>query len=450
MGDENVQETVKTALETLEKIKGSLDHLASAPNSVPQPAAPATTAGITEQGISAPSRSPFLSQSETIEMRRSLRQLSTPELHAVFAEQARKRDVGVPFDLWMSMGGAPLQSGMDQLRASELAPEVQKLLDSGTGAALIRQDLEPILYELYIRQFPAFERFPKEPANGLVHTFQQITSFGDAQFMGELGTVTDDRSTYVRQTTNVAILATRRGISLKSQFATIQSGSGFNPEQLEITGGLRAIAARMQKTIFSGNASDSGGDANNELGLYDPNGFTGLRSILNTARAKNVDPAATAPADDIRAAINAASVEIMQIISGNGPVVAYLSPVSKEFIDEQQDKNVRYVSNRTNVAVGVTVNAINTVFGELPLFPVAGDSIGSYDSSEFSGNTVSDIYLVDEGSVSLPYLGSPGPTVLDIPIGVSGQLTHLFIIFCMMGLAVKAPMASNKVRVKVE
>jgi hypothetical protein len=58
-----------------------------------------------------------------------------------------------------------------------------------------------------------------------------------------------------------------------------------------------------------------------------------------------------------------------------------------------------------------------------------------------------DIYLIDERTISLPYLGSPGPTVLDIPIGISGQLTHLFIIFLMAGMALKVPIASNKVRV---
>ena len=46
---------------------------------------------------------------------------------------------------------------------------------------------------------------------------------------------------------------------------------------------------------------------------------------------------------------------------------------------------------------------------------------------------MSDIYLLDENSISIPYLGSDGPTVLDIPMGVSGQLTHLFIIFGMFG-----------------
>jgi hypothetical protein len=42
---------------------------------------------------------------------------------------------------------------------------------------------------------------------------------------------------------------------------------------------------------------------------------------------------------------------------------------------------------------------------------------------------VRDVYVLDESTVSMPYLGSEGPTVLDIPIGISGQLTHLFIIF---------------------
>lgn len=440
MGDE-AQEVAQRALETLERIRGSLETMAQP---VAPTVAPVATAGITDQATPAPTRSQ--NDIDQFALKRELRNLSTQELMTIFGQQARRRDVGVPFEAWLASGGAPLSNGFDNFQR-ELSPEVQKLLDTSTGSALIRQDLEPVLYELYIRQFPAFERFPKEPANGLVHTFQQITDFGDAEFMGELGTVTDDRSTYVRQTTNVAILATRRGISLKSQFATLQSGSGFNPEQLEMQGGLRAIAHRMQKTIFSGNSADSGGDANNELGTYDPNGFTGLRSILNTGRAKKVDPTGGSP-EDVRAAVNAASVEIMQAISSAGPVVAYLSPVAKEFIDEQQDKNVRYVNNRQNVAVGVNANAINTVFGELPLFPIAGDSIGTYTDGD--GDTVSDLYLVDEGTMSLVYLGTPGPTVLDIPIGISGQLTHLFIIFVMMGLAVKAPIASNKVRMVVE
>jgi hypothetical protein len=57
--------------------------------------------------------------------------------------------------------------------------------------------------------------------------------------------------------------------------------------------------------------------------------------------------------------------------------------------------------------------------------------------------------MLDFGSLSLPYLGTEGPTVLDIPIGISGQLTHLFVIFLMNGLALKVPGWNNKIRVKL-
>jgi hypothetical protein len=240
----------------------------------------------------------------------------------------------------------------------------------------------------------------------------------------------------------VAILATRRGVSLKEQFAAVQSGGGFNPENLELQGGLRAMAHKMQKTIFQGQATDSGGTASNELGLYDANGFTGLRSILDTARAVDVDPTTATP-EDIRAAIDNASLPMVN--AGATASIIYVRPNEKLAFDLQQDKNVRYIEQLRQVTVGMEVVAVNTLFGAVGMVSVPGDSIGHYTRS---ATDVADIYLVDERTISLPYLGSPGPTVLDIPLGISGQLTHLYIIFGMWGLAVKNVFASNKVRVK--
>jgi hypothetical protein len=445
MTSPDTRDTARAALETLEQIRASLETLGTAT------APPTPSAGVADQSAEVPVQRNWLEPSEVIAMRRALRASSDSELHAIFGQQSRQKGLGVPLDVWLNRGGSPLQNGYNQMLETGLDPQVAKALDTGTGAALIRQDLEPVLYELFIRRFPAWDRFTKEPANGLTHTFNQMTSYGDAQFMGELGTVTDDRSVYVRQTTNVAILATRRGISLKTQFATLQSGSGFNPEQLELNGGLLAIASRMQKQIFSGHATDSGGSASNELGLYDANAFTGLRSILNTSRAINVDPTGSTP-EDLRAAIDSGAIAAMQQ-GKTGNLMAYMGPYTHQAINLQQDEKVRYISPTVNVGVGVTVGTINTVFGATPLFPIPGDAIGTYttasDAGSFSGGeSVSDIYLLDEETITMPFLGSEGPTVLDIPIGISGQLTHLFIIFGMWGLAVKAPTFSNKVRVE--
>jgi hypothetical protein len=462
MTHEDLQASLRTAHEAMEKISGYLGTLGTTPEPLADtskvaapaaaPAVPAAvTAGIGDQGTPAPqTMARGLRATERIALKRELRKLDNEELMILFAEQSRKKNVGLPLDMWLAAGGQGRVDGFGML-PSQVDTDVARAIDTSTATALIRQDLEPVLYELFIREFPGFERFRREPANGLTHTWQQTTSYGDAQFMGELGTVTDDRSNYVRQTTNVAIIATRRGVSLKSQFAVIAGGAGFNPEQLELQGGLTALAHRMQYQIFSGHSTDNTGTANNELGLYDPNAFTGLRSILNTSRAKNVNPYASTP-EDIRRAINQASVEIMQ--QGGRASMIWGSPLDKEVFDAQQDKNVRYQNELVNVAVGVTTNAVNTVFGPLPFGVLLGDAIGAYVPTVTTpfgaAKQARDIYLLDERTITMPYLGSEGPTVLDIPIGISGQLTHLFIIFGMWGLAVKAPTFSNKVRIKAD
>jgi len=435
--------------ESLEQFQKTLLALNDEPNV--QPAISASQGIGDGQQTTAPSRR-LMSAGEMFEMRRGLRAMSTPELEMMFSEQARVKSTGIPLDMWLNRGGYSAQAGFSGIH-NQVDPDVSKLLDIGSSSALIRQDLEPILYELYVRQFPAFDRFGKEPANGLVHTYQQITAYGDAQFMGELGTVVDDKSTYVRQTTNVAILATRRGISLKNQYAIAAGGMSWNAEAMELQGGLRSMSHKMQKTIFGGNGTDSGGTAANELGLYDVNGFTGLRTILNTARAKNVDVLAATP-ELIRKAVDAAVVEIVQSGGGN-PSILWGHPLEKNTFNEQQDEKTRIlVPNQVNIGVGVTAAEINTISGAVPFAIVPGDSIGAYNTTNADGafnggELVRDLYLLDEQTITMPYLGTDGPTVLDIPIGLSGQLTHLFIIFGMWGLAVKAPQFSNKVRVKV-
>lgn len=423
-----VDPTLAKILEAVEEYKGGvLDKFADAPNTAPP-------AAIT--GSEAPSR--YMTRGDLMQVRSHLHTKSNEELFAIFAEQARRKDVGIPFEMWASAGGNPVMAAID---GSDV---LTKALDSAGASALIRQDLEPVLYELFVREFPAWQRFQKEPANGLVHAYNQITAFGDAQFMTELGTVTDDKNTYERKTTNIAVIATRRGVSLKSQFAVLQGGAGFNPESLELQGGLRAIAHKMQKTIFQGNASASGGSSDDEDGAFDANSFDGLRTILKN---NDVDTETTGNTpDDLRGKIDDAATQVMD--AGGRTSVVYIRAAEKTFFDKQQDKNVRYMDNLVNVAPGVLTNAVNSVFGPLPLVPVPGDSIGVYDNG--SSKDCADIYLLDEQTITLPYLGSDSVTTLDIPIGIGGQLTHLFILFGMWGLAVKALPFNMKVRAKIE
>ena len=444
-----LQEIYKKSREALEDLTKGLDRLAETPS-----AQPAVTQSVSDQRVNASSGYGPISISDRIMVRNSLREINQKAngeqmLWSMFNEQAARQDVGVPLHSWLNAGGYSTQKAFEGIN-SQVDPAVAKALDSTGASALIRQDLEPFLYELYVRNFPAFDRIRKIPANGLVHAYNQITSYGDAEFMAELGTVSDDKSTYNRATTNIAIAATRRGVSLKSQFAVIQGGAGYNPEMLELRGGLRAVAHKVQKQMFSGTATDSGGLTTNEFGAYEVNGFDGLRYLLRSnPTTQNVDPATNPTTTGaIRNAVNFAATQSSQ--SGGNPGILWGHPEDKLLFDQQQDANVRYMApeNLMGVSVGVVTNAINTINGPIPFAIVPGDAIGTYNYTGSSYTTARDLYLLDENGISMPYLGSEGPTVLDIPIGIAGQLTHLFVIFGMWGLSVEAPSWQRKVRIK--
>ena len=431
---------LKGVLETQEQIGQTLLKMNEAPNV----ATPATQT-VEDQGTPAPeARRSYLTPEERVQMRETLRTKDLPHITSLITRQAAVPNTGIPLHVWLNTAGFTAQNAFNQMQ-SQLQPEVAKALDTTGATALIRQDLEPMLYEVFIRMFPAYDRFPKEPANGLVHAWNQITAYGGAKFMAELGTVTDDTNTYARKTTNIAILATRRGISLKSKFAVTAGGVDYNPEALELQGGLRAMSFQMQQQIFNGNASTASGTDDDEYGLYDANAFDGLRRQLY-ANAVNLNPAVEpTTTGSFRRAVDAAILPITQ--AGGMPSIIWGHPQEKITFDEQQDPNVRLVGpNYVNIGVGATAQAFNTYAGQIPFAVVPGTGIGDYN---IGATNYRDLYVLDESTITLPYLGSPGPTVLEIPIGINGQLTHLYIVFLMNGMAVKVISHNNKIRVQL-
>jgi hypothetical protein len=291
-----------------------------------------------------------------------------------------------------------------------------------------------------------FDRLRKEPANGLVHAFNQQTAYGDAVFQTETGTVTDDNNTYARQTTNVAVLATRRGITLKQQFALTGGGSPFNGLSAELAGGVTAIANKLQKQVFQGNATvTSGAGATTELGAYDANGFDGLRKLLGSAAGQGeiVTKGTAAYLDTINSAVAAV------LDNGGNPSAIVCTPTDYAGLVNELTSLVRYNAPANDQAAGATFGQVVTAAGALPILAVAGDSIGSYTVTSPTTANYRDMYIIDEDSWSMPYLGADSITTLEIPVGVNGALSKLYIMYVMFGLANKAPQFNAKVRVTV-
>lgn len=428
---------IKGVLRTLDEFGGTL----AAENDTPR--GEVATKGVGDDTRGLPVTNKALTADDRFYMQRQFMKLSEPELGEAFMRQLQKKDTGVPADRWLAGNFAAGQAIAGN-------PILSRALDLAGGQALIRQDLEPILYSLFVKAFPAYDRFAKEPSNGQVHTWNQITSYGDAQFMSELGTVTDDKGTYDRKTTNISVLATRRGVSIKNQLSILAGGMNWDAERLELQLGITAMAHKVQKTIFQGQATNSGGQATDELGAYDANAFDGLRSTLNSAvnasaaATVNFAPYLSSSPDSFVTKISVVAGEIVD--NGSMPNIVYMRVAEGNQLAQQQTQFQRFV-DRTEVIPGLTVPTIATnAAGLLPIVSVPGDSIGHYTSTADSSRDVADVYVLNDQTISMPYLGSPSPTILDIPPGVAGQLTHLFIAFWMGGLAVKALPFVGKLR----
>lgn len=378
----------------------------------------------------------FLSSDDSMYLQRSLNKLSFEEKGYLLGKQIEKGiGTGVPLSQW--------QAGLYGQH-----PAIAKALDTTGGAALIRQDLDPFIVSMFVSIFPAWQRIQKVPANGVVHAWDQLTSYGDtgSAFISELGSVVDKTGTYTRKTTNIAVYGQRRGVSFKQQLAIPAGGMPWDAARLEIQNGLTQMAHDVQKTIFQGNSTASGGTASNEYGLYDANAFDGLRTSLNLVAdtGVNFQPHKTSSPDNFVTAFNKGITTIADAV-GVPPSVVYARYAELGALSNQQLSIQRTVDSMEFVP-GVQVPAVMTSVGRMPVVGVPGDAIGTYTAATYSGKTVADMYMINESQLAVPYLGSPGPSVIEIPPGVSGQLTRLYIVWGMFGLALMSNLHSVKLR----
>ena len=106
-----VEALYNRVMETQEQLAASLSALNSAPNV----ATPAPLQDVTSQATPPVPQKRVLSASDIYGVRQSLRKMSTPELFALFNEQARQKNTGVSLDNWLSAGGSATQMAFGNL-----------------------------------------------------------------------------------------------------------------------------------------------------------------------------------------------------------------------------------------------------------------------------------------------------------------------------------------------
>ncbi len=330
------------------------------------------------------------------------------------------------------------------------------LQKSGTGASsdstspIVAQDLAPDIIPVFVRNWPFFDMVRKVPANGLSHTYLQQTSFSqtsDPNTIAETGTVNDDSNSYQRLTSNVAVFAIRRSVSMKAQFAgNAVGGPSADLYGKEVVGGMQTLARdvqneslRFQTDVNNLALSNPYIDPN---GKYDANGFNGLRYIANvqTPPENSVQVDIRTPWTDQRV-LKAVRKAVNSIWDKGGKIdLIVCNTTGSEAMFEDELSLVRYVRSDNNLEIipGLTVRAISTDQGLIPVLVVPGQFLGQW-SPNLGTNLYQDILLLDTDLLEMPYLGSPVPSIIRIPTAVSGQLTEVAIPFCMYGLAALAP-----------
>ena len=342
----------------------------------------------------------------------------------------------------MEGAGIPFAQWANQETAQKVLndPVFAKFIDTVSGNVLIRQDLEPLIYAAFVRRFPAFMRVEKIPANGLVHTFQRVDSRPAATYIAETANVPDAQSVYTRATSNIAVIALRVDTSLKQSLSVAAGCMPWNTEQQEISFGIESIAAQLQQTYLQGNATVVGGTLNTVDGLYDANSFDGLRRSVPAANIRALG------ADTILEGLNQADALAVNNGGLTSVVVMRVSD-AVQFENELQPFRRFVDSERVEVVPGLpNVTGVNlSGSGLVPVIKVPGADATVYTVG--ADDFISDAFLIDESVVAMPYLGSDTPTVIELPLGVTGALTKLYILVGMFGVAVRVPNFISKLRV---
>jgi len=114
------------------------------------------------------------------------------------------------------------------------------------------------------------------------------------------------------------------------------------------------------------------------------------------------------------------------------PTAIYANPILLDILDQELKAEFNVILNQKEVIAGLSVKALSTQAGDLPLIP---DWTLSYTGTPGSGTAVLPAYIVSEDMIEYHWLGDPGPRVFQL--GTPGTLASQYVVVKFGGLVVK-------------
>jgi len=132
------------------------------------------------------------------------------------------------------------------------------------------------------------------------------------------------------------------------------------------------LATDIQYTLFTGNATNSGGLAGNEGGAYNTVAFDGFRGVLGSYGSFSANGAIQADVSSLNILESLQFVAAKAANNGGMPSAVYMSMNSKQALDTEQQGNQRYMGDTTDIIPGVRCNSVMWANGNLVIIPVPG------------------------------------------------------------------------------
>lgn len=314
----------------------------------------------------------------------------------------------------------------------------------GTQLATIRTDILPHMITGFNTRFPFFDDLPKQDANGLSETWILNSAPGttNAAFVDDLGTVTADVSTFNLMQSLVPIGLALRGATFRTQMAQTAGGrdyDGLTAVGRELKNGMIGLATLYQTGALQGETVQAGKTGADEYGTYSQFGINGLRGVVGKPGAvfNNYYPNS---GTNISVAVATSSFEdafqnavAQQVDKGIDPtdLAIYCSGNFHRKLAKEAGAIVRINQDSANgTSYGANVASILAGGCDIPLTIIPGPSIGSYTptSGAYNGVLVEDAYILPKSESYFACLGPHSPWVVEVPMGVAGDLTKRYLV----------------------
>lgn len=232
--------------------------------------------------------------------------------------------------------------------------------------------------------------------------------------------------------------------------------SVVSPTRVERSVPLKALVAQLNYNLFDMEigsqqsqfaylqAKDLADTVDGVMRAHDIALWNGADTSLSTPTSTQYYGAAAqiaAGGNSVTIGANASIVDglksaVAQMVSNTNyavrPTAIYANPILLDLLDREMKTAFNVVLNTKEIQGGITVKALSTQAGDLPLIP---EWTLGYTGTPGSGSAVLPAYIVTEDLVEYHWLTDPNPRVFQL--GMPGSLASQYVVVKFGGLVVK-------------